>query len=110
MSALYIFTAMGFYPLNPVSGDYMIGSPLFDRVTLSLPGGKTFVISVNGNSQQNLYIQSARLNGKPLLIPVVRYSDIQQGGNLEFEMGPSPSNWASDWHPEPLPRFQNRPQ
>jgi len=106
MSAWYIFTAMGFYPLNPVSGDYMIGSPLFDRVTLSLPGGKTFVISARGNSPENLYIQSATLNGKPLRIPVLSYADIQRGGKLEFEMGASPSKWASDWHPEPLPRFK----
>jgi len=106
MSAWYIFTAMGFYPLNPVSGEYMIGSPLFQKVTLRLPGGKTFVISARGNSPQSLYIQSARLNGKPLEIPVLRYGAIQHGGNLEFEMGPSPSKWAADWHPAPLARFK----
>jgi predicted alpha-1,2-mannosidase len=106
MSAWYIFTAMGFYPVNPVSGEYMIGSPLFQKVALNLPGGKTFVITAHGNSLQSLYIQSARLNGKPLAIPIIRYSDIQHGGNLEFEMGASPSKWGSDWHPEPLPRFK----
>ena len=110
MSAWYIFTTMGFYPLNPVSGEYMIGSPLFQKVALSLPGGKTFVITAHGNSPQSLYIQSAKLNGKPLTIPMLHFEDIQHGGNLEFEMGQTPSKWASDWHPAPLPRFQNRPQ
>jgi putative alpha-1,2-mannosidase len=61
-SAWYVFTAMGFYPLNPVSGDYMIGSPLFTKLTLQLAGNKGFVISAPANSADNPHIQSVRLN------------------------------------------------
>jgi len=105
MSAWYIFTAMGFYPVDPVSGDYMIGSPLFRKVTLHLANGKSFVISASENSAQNLYIQSAGLNGKPLTVPVLRYRDIMGGGTLTFKMGAPASSWASDWRPVPLPRY-----
>jgi predicted alpha-1,2-mannosidase len=102
MSAWYIFTAMGFYPLNPASGEYMIGSPLFTRVTLSLPGGRRFVVSAPQNSAANLYIQAARLNGKPLDAPLITWHDIQAGGMLEFDMGPAESRWAAQWRGVPL--------
>lgn len=102
MSAWYVFSAMGFYPLNPASGDYLIGSPLYRRVTLALPNGKRFVISAANNSAANIYIQSARLNGQPLDRPVISYAQIEAGGRLDFVMGPRPSPWASDWHPAPL--------
>ena len=102
MSAWYVFTAMGFYPLNPVSGDYLIGSPLFTRLTLQLAGGKRFVISAPANSADNPYIQSVRLNGRPLDIPLVTYRQITTGGLLEFEMGPAPSAWGAAWRGTPL--------
>ena len=105
MSAWYIFTALGFYPLNPVSGEYMIGSPLFRKVTLDLPNGKRFVVAAPQNSATNLYIQSARLNGRPLDIPIVTYAQIEAGGLLEFDMGPASSKWASAWRGVPLPVF-----
>ena len=103
MSAWFIFTAMGFYPVNPVSGDYMIGSPLFTKVTLDLPGGRQFVISAPRNSARSLYIQSATLNGKPLQIPLVTYAQIEAGGLLELEMGTAASMWGSGWRGAPLP-------
>ncbi|HEY0199347.1 MAG TPA: GH92 family glycosyl hydrolase, partial [Rhodanobacter sp.] len=102
MSAWYVFTAMGFYPVNPSSGDYLIGSPLFGRITLNLPNGKTFVISAPGNSATNVYIQSASLNGQPLDKPLVSYAQIESGGRLDFVMGPKPSRWAAGWRPQPL--------
>jgi predicted alpha-1,2-mannosidase len=105
MSAWYIFAAMGFYPVNPVSGEYMIGSPLFRKIVIHLPQGKQFVISAPGNSPKNVYIQSATLNGKPLEIPVLTWQDIRSGGSLELETGPMPSKWASGWRGEPLERF-----
>jgi predicted alpha-1,2-mannosidase len=108
MSAWYIFTAMGFYPVNPASAEYMIGSPIFTRTTLNLPNGKHFVIAAPGNSPQNIYIQSAKLNGTPLNTPMIRYSDIQAGGTLEFVMGPARSDWASDWKPSPLAKQDTR--
>ena len=103
MSAWYIFTAMGFYPLNPASGDYVIGSPLFSRVMLNLPNGKRFEITAAGNSDRNVYIQSVTLNGKPLDKPIISYAQIEAGGSLHFQMGPKPSTWAADWHPQALP-------
>jgi predicted alpha-1,2-mannosidase len=102
MSAWYVFTAMGFYPVNPASGDYLIGSPLFGRIMLKLPNGNTFTISSPGNSSTNIYIQSVLLNGKPLDTPLLSYAQIEAGGRLDFVMGPKPSRWAADWHPAPL--------
>ncbi len=103
MSAWYLFTALGFDPVNPASGDYMIGSPLFTKMSLRLANGKAFTVSAIGNSAKNIYIQSATLNGKPLAIPVIRYEDILGGASLELVMGPDPSRWAADWNPAPLP-------
>jgi predicted alpha-1,2-mannosidase len=102
MSAWYVFSAMGFYPLNPASAEYVIGSPLFARVTLHLPNGKTFDIAARGNDANNVYIQSARLNGVPLQVPVITYAQIEAGGELEFVMGPKPSAWGAGWHPLPI--------
>ncbi|WP_263367189.1 GH92 family glycosyl hydrolase [Edaphobacter bradus] len=102
MSAWYLFTAFGFYPVNPASGEYMIGSPLFSRMSMRLANGKLFTVVAKNNSAANMYIQSARLNGKPLAKPVIRYEQIMQGATLEFTMGPAPSKWASEWHPKPI--------
>jgi predicted alpha-1,2-mannosidase len=99
MSAWYVFTAMGFYPLNPASAEYVIGSPLFTRVMLNLPKGRTFEMSAPNNSAHNLYIQSATLNGRALRVPVITYAQIAAGGKLDFVMGPKPSNWAAGWRP-----------
>ena len=103
MSAWYVFTALGFYPVNPASGDYMIGSPLFTRATLRLANGRHFTVIAQNNSDDNLYIQSSTLNGKPITSPVIRYSDILEGATLRFVMGPKPSAWAASWSPSPLP-------
>ena len=103
MSAWYIFTALGFYPVNPASGDYMIGSPLFPRATLRLSNGRQFTVVAENNSPANVYIQSATLNGKLLTAPVIHYRDLLKGGTLRFVMGPKPSQWASSWAPSPLP-------
>jgi predicted alpha-1,2-mannosidase len=102
MSAWYLFTALGFYPVNPASGEYMIGSPLFTRMSLAVGRGKRFTITAHNNSAKNVYIQSARLSGKPLDAPVVRYTDIVRGGVLEFVMGPRPSRWAATWRAKPV--------
>jgi len=102
MSAWYVFAAMGFYPVNPASGEYVIGSPLFTRVTLNLPGGKTFEISAPNNAAHNVYIQSAALNGRLLDAPVITYAQIEAGGKLDFVMGPKPSTWAAGWRPQPV--------
>jgi putative alpha-1,2-mannosidase len=90
---------MGFYPVNPASGEYMIGSPMYERISLSLANGKAFRVEASNNSVENVYIQSATLNGKPLDIPVITWEQIQAGGTLAFVMGQKPSEWGSNWRP-----------
>jgi predicted alpha-1,2-mannosidase len=99
MSAWLLFTAIGFYPVNPASGEYMIGSPMYRRVTLKLSTGKTFRVLAENNSATNVYIQSATLDGKRLDIPMITWEQIQSGATLHFVMGPQPSPWASGWRP-----------
>lgn len=96
MSSWYVFTAMGFYPVNPADQRYVIGSPLFPEVSLNLPNGKTFTVKAEQVSDQNIYIQSATLNGSSLDRSWISHGEITQGGELVFEMGNEPNyNWAS---------------
>ncbi len=88
MSAFVVFSQMGFYPVTPGMPVYNIGSPMFTRVTIDLGGGKTFEIKAHNASEENKYVQSARLNGKELNRPWFSHSDIAGGGLLEIEMGP----------------------
>ena len=99
MSAWYLFTALGMYPVNPASGDYMIGSPMYGRMSLKLANGKAFTVIADNNSHTNVYIQSATLNGKPLKKPVLTWEQIQSGATLRVVMGATPSKWASTWQP-----------
>ena len=99
MSAWYLFTALGMYPVNPASGDYMIGSPLFAKMSLKLANGKTFSVVADGNSKANVYIQTATLNGKPLDRPVITWEQIQAGSTLHLTMGSKPSRWGAAWRP-----------
>jgi putative alpha-1,2-mannosidase len=94
---------MGFYPVNPASGEYMIGSPLFRRLSIRLPSGKTFRVEAENVSAGNLYIQSAMLDGKPWNDPLITWEQIQSGVTLTFRMGPKPSSWGSDWESFPIP-------
>lgn len=102
ISSWLFFANLGFYPANPSSGIYMIGSPLFPQVTLNLPNGNTFTITTTNNSATNIYIQSATLNGVALNVPYITYAQIEAGGTLSFVMGPSQSTWAANWTPTPL--------
>ncbi|MCX6929687.1 MAG: glycoside hydrolase family 92 protein, partial [Verrucomicrobia bacterium] len=100
MSAWYILSALGFHPVSPVDGVYIIGSPLFDKVTVRLDPqyykGRVFSVVARNNSPQNLYIQSAQLNGKPLERAWIRHEEIVAGGTLEFVMGPTPKKeWGA---------------
>src|SRR5260370_27756113 len=94
MSAWLLFTAMGFYPVHPARGEYMLGSPMYQQISLSLANGKTFRVEASNNSAENVYIQSATLNGKPLDIPVIMWEQIQAGGTLHFVMVRSRRNGA----------------
>ena len=102
MSAWYLFSVLGFYPVSPGHPSYVIGSPRFTKVTLDLPGGKTFRVIAHRNSDRNMYIQGARLNGQPLERSWILHQEIVSGGTLEFDMGPEPNR---EWGREP----QNRP-
>ena len=99
MSAWLLFTAMGFYPVNPASGEYMIGSPMYGEMSIRLENGKTFRVVAEDVSAKNLYIQSATLGGKPLREPVITWEQIQSGATLRFRMGATPSRWGSEWRP-----------
>jgi putative alpha-1,2-mannosidase len=90
-SAWYVFSAMGFYSVCPGSQQYVLGSPLFKKITLSLENGKTFSIEAPSNSSKNVYIQSALLNGKPYDKNYINHFDILKGGNLNFSMSAQPN-------------------
>jgi len=105
MSAWYIFSAMGFYPVAPGQNVYAIGAPLFDELKLDLGefyNGNTFTVKANNISPENFYIQSATLNGKAYNKPWIMHDDIAKGGTLIFEMGPSPNKqWGNNTEDAP---------
>lgn len=85
MSAWYLFSAMGFYPIDPVSGEYVLGAPQAHRISLKLPNG-TFTMRANKLSVKNKYVETVRLNGKKTNLKTLKYNDIKNGGLLEFDM------------------------
>ena len=87
MSAWYIFSAMGFYPVCPGSGEFVLGAPFLPEMTLRLEGGATFTVKAPSVSSKNRYVRSVRLNGKPYTKRYITREDILRGGVLEFEMG-----------------------
>ncbi len=96
MSAWLVFSMMGFYPVTPGIPCYVIGSPVFDQVTLNLKGGKTFLVRAHNTSSENRYIQAALLNGELLNRSYLRHEEIMEGGELLLEMGPEPNEqWAA---------------
>ncbi len=90
-SAWYVFSALGFYPVCPGSGEYVMGAPLFEEATLHLQNGKTFKIVAKDNSKENLYIQSAKMNRRKYTKMYVRHEDLLKGGSLEFKMDDEPN-------------------
>ena len=97
MSAWYLFSALGFYPVTPGIPAYEIGTPLLPSATLHLSSGKQFRIRAEGVSTENRYVQSATLNGKPLERFWIRHAEILAGGELVYRMGPQPNKaWPKD--------------
>ncbi|MBP5548793.1 MAG: GH92 family glycosyl hydrolase, partial [Bacteroidales bacterium] len=95
MSAWYVLSAMGFYPVCPGSGQYVIGSPLFDKVTIHLQNGKNIVINAKGQSHRSCYVRSLRLNGAPYDKAFITFEQLKDGCTLDFEMGTTPDKeWA----------------
>ena len=95
MSAWYIFSSLGFYPVTPGSNQYIIGSPLFEKATINLENGKSFTVQANNQSEENKYIQSAKLNGEKYEYSSIKHQDIMNGGSLVFEMTNKPSTWGT---------------
>ena len=95
MSAWYIISTMGLYQVEPSGGKFIIGSPLFDKATLNVGGGKTFTVRAVNNSDKNIYVQKVRLNGRSYSKSYINFSDIMRGGTLEVTMGPKPSKWGT---------------
>lgn len=102
MSAWYVFTALGFYPIAPASNEYAIGRPFLPRATLNLPNGKRFTVIAEGLDDKHPYIGRATLNGQPLDRSFLRHEDIVAGGELRFVMQAQPNKaWAA--HPQQRP-------
>lgn len=91
MSSWYVMSALGLYPVTPGTSQYAIGSPLFGKAVISLENGNTFTIVAENNSRENVYIQSATLNGQPFERNWIDHSEIMAGGELHFVMGPEPN-------------------
>ena len=106
MSAWYVFSALGFYPVFPASGVYVMGSPLFDKAVLHLDDGKTFTVVTTDNGPANKYIQAMTLNDKPYSNSYILHRDILRGGTLKIKMGPQPNpafgQTATQRPPDPL--------
>ena len=95
MSAWYVLSSIGLYQEEPAGGKYIIGSPLFSEATLNVGDGKTFTVKAVNNSDENIYVQSATLNGKRYNKSWIDYRDIIAGGTLQLVMGPKPSKWGT---------------
>lgn len=92
MSAWYVFSSMGLYPVNPASGEYSITSPLFDEVVINLPEGKTFKIIGERSAETDMYIQDAKLNGNLITEPFISHEALMAGGELKFTLGDRPNH------------------
>lgn len=101
-SAWYIFSALGFYPVTPAVDQYVLGAPLFKKVSIKLENGKQITINAANNSQANLYVQSLKINGKPYSKNWISHSSLMQGSNLNFYMSAQP-NKARGSNPEDFP-------
>jgi predicted alpha-1,2-mannosidase len=103
MSAWYVFSAAGFYPVTPGSTIYAIGSPMFPEVRFNFENGKSFVVKASGVSEQNVYVQSATLNGEPYAKSYLKHKDLVSGGELVFQMGPQPNRlWGRGFQNTPV--------
>lgn len=97
MSAWYIFSSLGFYPVCPGDLKYTLGAPLHPKATIHLENGNDFVVEAKNRTPENIYVLSVTLNGNPLNVPFLEHADIMNGGKLVFEMGPKPNPaWATE--------------
>ena len=101
MSAWYVLSSLGFYPVTPGSNEYVIGTPFFYKATINLENGKQFNITAHHLSDTNIYIESVKLNGEDLDVTYLNHDKVVSGGNLEFFMTDSPTNWGTKIGQEP---------
>ena len=103
MSAWYIFSALGFYPVTPADTIYLFGSPSVSSAQVRLPGGRVFIIETENLSDNNIYIESVVLNGKEKRQNYITHSEIMNGGDLVFRMGPEPNrSWGVEKEERPV--------
>ncbi|EJF59982.1 glycoside hydrolase family 92 protein [Dichomitus squalens] len=95
MSAWYVFSALGFYPVDPVSAEYVVGTPFFDKVTIDLPGAKQPLVITSSGAPKKPYIKSVTVNGRELASPILTHADIANGGHINYEMSSAPQKWSS---------------
>ena len=98
MSAWYLFTCLGFYPVCPASDYYVIGAPQIPQAAMHLSNGKTFTMTAANLSDRNIYVQSVKLNGKDWNSPLLPYRELKNGGSIAFVMGAQPSQWGIQIH------------
>ena len=91
MSAWYIFSALGFYPMEPGSDAYELGAPVVERAEIALSNGKTFTVVVKGQGPQNIYVGTVKLNGRVIDERILRHADLMDGATLEFTLAAKPS-------------------
>ncbi|HSY19009.1 MAG TPA: GH92 family glycosyl hydrolase [Candidatus Acidoferrales bacterium] len=96
MSAWYLFTCLGFYPVCPASDYYVIGAPQIPKAVMHLSNGKQFAMTAENISDKNIYVQSVKLNGKDWNSPFLPCRELKNGGKIEFSMGPQPSQWGTN--------------
>jgi putative alpha-1,2-mannosidase len=108
MSAWYVFSSLGFYPVTPGMDYYVIGSPSVKSARLYLPNGKEFDIQATNVSEENFYIQSATMDGQAYSKSFIKYKDLQKGGRLEFNMGSVPQKkWATKLNERPASKISD---
>ena len=107
MSAWYVFSSLGFYPVTPGSNQYIIGTPLFEKGSINLENGNQFSIISNNLSDTNKYIEYVYLNGEKLDRTYITHDEIIQGGTLEFHMTDNPAVWGSSEGQEPITRIDD---
>ncbi|HEX2976725.1 MAG TPA: GH92 family glycosyl hydrolase [Bacteroidales bacterium] len=108
-SAWYVFSAMGFYPVTPGTGEYVLGSPLFNKITLTFENGKKLVIDAPQNSSSNIYVQNVQLRGRRIKDNYVKHEDLLKGGRMVFKMGDQP-NMSRGTEPENAPYSMSNQQ
>lgn len=98
MSAWYLFNALGFYPVNPASAEYMIGSPIFDKVEISLPQSDHKLSIIAAGAREKLYVENLMVDGQYVQYPIISHKNLLSSSSITFTMNHLPQQWGSDLH------------